>query len=160
MRSKSREGHQTCLENAFRYLSYRPRSEVEMRSHFQKKGFDARTLESTMVELRRRGLLDDAAFARFWIENRESFSPRSKAMLRWELSRKGIAAEAVAQATEEIDDEESATRAAVKIAGRLSGADYETFRQRMGTFLKRRGFRYEVAQHTISSLWQGRNDDA
>lgn len=160
MKTKPREAHQACLDAAFRHLRYRPRSESEVRSHLEKKGFDARTVQAVVLDLERRGLLDDMAFARFWKENRESFSPRSRAMVRWELRCKGVPADVAAQVIEDIDDEESASRAAAKMAARLSGTDYETFRRRLGAFLKRRGFRHEAAQHAIDNLWQGRNENA
>ncbi|MGB2854192.1 MAG: RecX family transcriptional regulator, partial [Dehalococcoidia bacterium] len=52
-----------------------------------------------------------------------------------------------------VDDEESAYRAARR-KGHNLGKDYETFRQKLGAFLGRRGFSYDVINRTIERLWQ------
>lgn len=160
MREKLHHSHQSCLDAASRYLSYRPRSEFEIKTNLKRKGFDASSIEGAALKLRRQGLLDDLAFAQFWKANRQSFSPRSRAMLRSELRQKGIAPDIIAAVVEEVDEEASACRAAQKKAKGLAEADYETFRRRLGAFLKQRGFNYEVAQHTVNHLWQERNKDA
>lgn len=152
----SEQVSRSCLDSAFRYLSYRPRSELEIRIRLGKRGFDDSSIEKVLLNLREQGLVDDAAFARFWRDNRESFSPRSKAMLRRELRQKGIAPYVIAEVAEGIDEEASAYKAAQKIIKKLALADYESFRRKLGSFLNRRGFNYEVTQHTVNQLWQER----
>jgi len=54
-------------------------------------------------------------------------------------------------------DEERARQAARKKARVLvgqSGMDFKTFRQKLGPFLQRRGFSYEIATRTVRELWQ------
>ena len=146
----------SCLDAAYRYLSYRPRSELELRIRLRKRGFDDSSIEEVLLNLREQGLVDDVVFARFWRDNRESFSPRSRVMLRRELRQKGIAPYVIAEVAEEIDEEASAYKAAQKIMKKLALVDYDSFRRRLGSFLKRRGFNYEVTQHTVNQLWQER----
>jgi len=146
---------QRCLNAALRLLSYRPRSEVEIRMRLKlKRGFDDETIDSVILQLRARQLIDDAAFARFWRENRESFSPRSERMLKLELRRKGIAPEVIDQVLEGIDEDEDAYRAAQKKARSLSREDHDAFRGKLGEFLRRRGFSYEVASRAIERIWR------
>jgi regulatory protein len=143
-----------CLNTAIRYLGYRPRSESELRQRLQKRGFDIDYIEKTLAKLKEQGLVDDTAFARFWIENRESFSPRSRWLNRLELKRKGLDDSIIEQVVGEVDDIDSAYRAALNKTRRLSLSDYQLFRRRLGEYLKRKGFGYEVINETIKKVWK------
>ena len=150
------EVSQSCLDAAFRYLSYRPRSELELKMRLRKRGFDDPSIESVIRNLREQRLVDDAAFAQFWRDNRESFSPRSRTLLQRELRGKGVASYIIAEVAEGIDDEASAYRAAQQKVKKLACSDYDGFCRKLGAFLKRRGFDHEVARRTINRLWQER----
>ena len=143
-----------CLNAAFRFLSYRPRSESEIRERLRQRGFDMDIQEAVIVRLREQGLGDDKAFAQFWKENRESFSPRSQRLTRLELRRKGVADDIIDEVVSTIDDDSNAYRAAVSKARSLPRADFEHFQHRLGEFLKRRGFGYEVINDTVERVWQ------
>ena len=143
-----------CLNAAAHYLSYRPRSEFELRERLHQRGFDGDSVEAVLTRLKEQGLVDDMAFAQFWKDNRESFSPRSQWLTRLELRRKGIASNIIDQIADTIDDEDSAYRAALSKARSLPLSDYQGFRRRLGGYLKRRGFGYGVINHTIERLWQ------
>ena len=144
-----------CLNAAARYLSYRPRSEFELRERLHQRGFDGDSVEAVLTRLKEQGLVDDMAFAQFWKDNRESFSPRSQWLTRLELRQKGIASNIIDQIADTVDDEDSAYRAALSKARSLPLlSDYQGFHRRLGDYLKRRGFGYGVINHTIERLWQ------
>ncbi len=145
---------QRCFSAATLYLSYRPRSEPELRERLHRRGFNDDSIEDTLARLKKQGLLDDTAFAQFWTENRDYFSPRSQRLTRLELKRKGVSEEIIDRVVDNIDDEDSAYRAGLKKARSLSRSDYPSFRRRLGDHLKRRGFSYEVINHTVELLWQ------
>ena len=145
---------QRCLNAAYRYLSYRPRSESEVRERLQRRGFDGDCTEAAISRLREQGLVDDAVFAQFWKENRESFSPRSQRLTRLELKRKGVGSDVIEQVAADVDDGDSAYRAALGRVRRLPLSDYQGFRRRLGEYLRRRGFNYEVINHTVERVWQ------
>ncbi len=145
-----------CLNAAIHYLGYRPRSEFEIKERLRRRGFDDNTIESVIAKLREQGLVDDAVFAQFWQENRDSFSPRSQWLTKLELRQKGVTDDIIAQVIDAIDDDDSAYRAALSKAQRLSQVDYQSFRRRLGEYLKRRGFGYGVINHTIERLWSER----
>jgi len=142
-----------CLNAALRLLSYRPRSEAEVRARLRPR-FEGQAIDSVIVHLKARHMVDDVAFAQFWKENRESFSPRSKRMLMLELRRKGIDSGVITDVVEAIDEEQSAYRAAEKKARSWAKEDYNTFRRKLGAFLSRRGFSNEVANRIVERLWQ------
>lgn len=152
-KSTAGSDHQRCLDAASRYLAYRPRSVFEVKARLRQRGFDQPTIETVLHELHRNGALDDLAFARFWKDNRDSFSPRGSMLLRRELRAKGVAAGVVDQVVTEVDEEASAYQAAQKRAARLGHADFTDFQSRLTSFLRRRGFTYEVADHAVRRLW-------
>lgn len=147
------ECHQRCLETASRYLRHKPRTEFETKSKLQQRGFPPDAIEAVITRLKDRGIVDDAAFARLWRENRQAFSPRSRWLTGLELRRKGVPAAVIDEAMRDMDDAEAAYRSAETRARRLAAADRETFRRRLGQFLKRRGFGYGVIDRTVTELW-------
>ena len=55
-----------------------------------------------------------------------------------------------------------ALRAGRKKAAQLirqSEMDFKTFRARLGPFLQRRGFSYEVSTHAMRALWKEMHDE-
>ena len=148
------EAKDTAYKAALRLLSYRPRSEQELRKRLRLKKMSARSIESALARLRRNGLIDDPAYARFYVESRPA---RSKRMVRYELGARGIAAETADDATDRIDDEQQAYAAAEKRARRLSCEDAVTFNRRMTAFLASRGFAYGAIQRTLARLVQTAN---
>ena len=151
---KGRDSFEKAHDRALRFLSYRPRSEAEVRSYLQDKGTSPAIEDEVIERLTRADLLDDLAFARFWVENRESFKPRSVRMLQYELRQKGLSEETIAQALADLDEEESAYRAGLRRGSRLTRLDEVSFRQKLVAYLLRRGFPYEVVNSVVERAWQ------
>jgi regulatory protein len=148
------DARHSAYEAALRLLSYRPRSEKEMRRRLARRGIGLRLIDETVRKLRERGYLDDEAFARFWTETRDTTSPRGRRLIVHELRAQGVNADTAAAATASVSDEEAAYRAARRRLQAFRGLDYDTFRRRLGGFLVRRGFSYEVARRTMDRCWQ------
>jgi regulatory protein len=149
-----RDSFQKAYARALRFLSYRPRSEDEVRRYLQGKKVSL-AIEAEVVErLTAAGLLDDQAFASYWVENRESFNPRGRYALRYELRQKGLSEETIALAIEDIDEEDSAYRALISRARRMPPLDRGAFRKKLGSFLRRRGFSYEAIGAALERTWQ------
>ena len=142
------------LNAAIHYLSYRPRSESEVRVRLKRHGFDTDIIETVIAKLKEQGLVDDLAFAQFWKDNRDSFNPRSQWLIKSELKQKGIASDIIDQVLNAVDDNDNAYRAAVDKARSLPRSDYQSFRRRLGEYLKRRGFGYGVIKNITEQIWQ------
>jgi regulatory protein len=151
--SQGKESFEKVWNAALQYLSYRPRSETELRIRLRRKGFDVDIIEQALKKLREQHLVNNGAFAQFWKENRETFSPRSRQLIEQELKQKGVSKEVIVEATSELDDELNAYKAAQKKLPYLVGLDYMSFRQKLSAFLGRRGFAYEVTKRTVDRLW-------
>ena len=75
---QDRETVVQARQSAFRFLSFRPRSIAEVRRNLLGKQFEEGLVETIINDLVQRNYLDDAAFATYWVEQRESFKPRSQ----------------------------------------------------------------------------------
>ena len=148
------DNYRRCLNAAAHYLSYRPRSETELRERLYRRGFGEDSVEAVIAKLKEQGLVDDTAFAQFWKESRETFSPRSQWLTKLELRRKGVAEEIMGKVVETVDDNDSAYRAALSKARSLPLSDYQDFRHRLSGYLRRRGFSYGVINHTVELIWR------
>ncbi|HET8840307.1 MAG TPA: RecX family transcriptional regulator [Ktedonobacteraceae bacterium] len=154
---ESEETRQQAVERAINYLSFRPRSQEEVRRYLRKKETPPEIIDAVLARLNQLDYLDDKAFASFWVENREQFNPRGSRALRNELRLKGVDREIVEETVSDEQDAELALRAARKKAqllARSPGVDYAKFRSRLGGFLQRRGFSYEVVSRTVRTLWE------
>lgn len=145
---------QHCLDGAYRYLSYRARSESEMRQHLLKRGFSNEVIEKAIINLKEQHLIDDLAFARFWRDSRLSSNSRSKRLMALELRGKGVSQEIIERTLEGINDEEIAYASGLHRMHLLAHLEYPQFQQRLSNYLAYRGFSYEVIRTTIARLWQ------
>lgn len=158
---KDEETRQQAVERAINYLSFRPRSQEEVRRYLRKKETPPDIIEAVLERLQRLDYLNDRSFASFWVENRERFNPRGSQALRNELRMKGVEREIVEELVDDEHDEELALRAASRKSELLLQTpeiDYNTFRNRLGGFLTRRGFSYEVVARVVRALWQEHKD--
>ena len=159
---QSEAGLQQAVDRAYNYLSYRPRSREEVRRYLRRKETPPETIEAALARLDRLDLINDHTFTSFWVESREQFSPRGARALKNELRMKGVEREVVEEMIDDEKDEERALRAGRKKAlslVRIPGMDFATFRARLGSFLQRRGFGYEVSTRTIRALWKELRED-
>ena len=147
---------QDCLNAAYHYLSYRPRSEGEIRQWLHRRGFANEVAEKIIAKLREQNLSDDFAFAQFWTGNRLSFRPKSKRLIKKELRDKKVAAEIIEQVTKDIDDEAIAYKLGSSRVAALAHLDYPDFYRRLSSYLAYRGFSYEIIKHTAALVWQER----
>ena len=147
------DARERALQQAMLFLSYRARSESEIRQNLRKHEIPEPVIEQTLERLRQNGFANDTQFARVWVENRSAFRPRSRRMMAMELRQKGLDAEAVSSAIESVDDEALAYEAAQKRALRLKSLEWNEFRKKLSEFLARRGFSYSVIAPVVTRIW-------
>src|SRR5229473_2765584 len=154
---RSEEAEQQAVDRALNYLSFRPRSREEVRRYLRRKETPPEIIEAALARLDRLDFVNDRAFAEFWIETRGQFNPRGAHALKNELRMKGVERDVADELVDEEKDEERALHAGRKKALsliRIPTIDYTTFRTRLGSFLHRRGFSYEISTRTIRVLWK------
>ena len=144
---------EVAYQKALHYLSYRPRSENEVRGNLRKHNFSDDVILNVIDRLRQNHLVDDLDFAQTWIENRSEFRPRGRQALKVELRQKGIAPEVIDTALQNLDEADFAFRAALKQSRKYDQLEWPDFRRKLNAFLARRGFNYEIAGPIVKKVW-------
>jgi regulatory protein len=150
---QAEDTRERAFQQALLFLSYRARSESEIRKNLQKHEIPEAVIEETLERLRRDGLADDEQFARAWVENRSAFRPRSRRLMALELRQKGLDDDAAKSALESVDDKALAYEAAQKRATRFKGLEWSECRTKLSGFLARRGFSYSVIAPVVTRIW-------
>lgn len=153
------DARERAFQQAMLFLSYRARSESEIRQNLRKHEIPEPVVEHTLERLRQDGLANDQQFARAWVENRATFRPRSRRLMTMELRQKGLNDEAVKSAVEDVDDEALAYQAAQKRSPRLKDLEWVEFRKKLSDFLARRGFSYSVIAPVVTRIWNEAHAD-
>lgn len=142
------------FQKALNFISYRPRSAQEVQRRLKDYGYNENQVEAILERLKQAKLVEDAEFARLWVENRSEFRPRSRRVLRIELLQKGIAEEEIQTALGDVEEDSAlAYQAAIRYARRLRGMEWREFRERLGAFLVRRGFDYGTLNPVVRQVW-------
>lgn len=150
---QAEDAKERAIQQALLFLSYRARSESEIRQNLRKHEIPEDVIEQTLEHLRRDGLANDDQFARAWVENRSEFRPRSRRLMALELRRKGLDEESASAALAQVDDEALAYEAAQKRAARFNALEWMEFRKKLSEFLARRGFSYSVIAPVVTRVW-------
>jgi regulatory protein len=151
---QSQDVDEVAFQTALRVISYRARSEAEIKKKLIEKGFSETVIDITLGRLRDGGLVNDSQFAQAWVENQSNFRPRGRRLLQLELRQKGLEGETIQKAIDEVQDEETlAYQAAQRPANRYACLEWAAFRLKLSQFLARRGFNYDTIASTVSRLW-------
>jgi len=150
---QAEDARERAYQQALLFLSYRTRSESEIRQNLRKHELPEDVIEFTLARLRENRLADDDQFARAWVENRNTFRPRSRRALAVELRQKGLSDEVAQSALAAVDDEALAYEAGLKKVRRFQDLEWNEFRRKLSEFLARRGFPYSVTVSVVSRLW-------
>jgi regulatory protein len=151
-RLQRQDGIERAYERALNFLSYRPRSEAEVRRNLHKKNVEDEVVETVVERLTRAGLLDDREFARYWVENRLQFNPRGARALRQELRQRGVSNSIITDTLAGLNEEAAARKAASAGARRLAHLEPRDFRRRLWAYLARRGFSYTVIETLVEEM--------
>jgi regulatory protein len=140
--------------DALRFLSFRRRTEKEIRLRLKKKGFDDKSIGRTIEKLKEYDLVNDSEFATAWVKERLTFKPRGRKLLAQELWKKGIKKDIIDQVTDELcrDEEKSAAELLEKVKGRYKNLEPQTARRRMYGLLVRRGFSYDTVSQVLQNV--------
>lgn len=144
-----RDGQEETRRKVTRLIGRRPRSIEEIRRYLRKRNTPEETAETVIEGLVSRGMLDDLKFAEAWIENRNTFRPRSAYALRSELLKRGVKRSTITLALEGFDERSAAEKAARIAARKYQSSDR---RKRIVAYLARRGFPYSMVNAVVAEL--------
>ncbi len=142
--------------NAYALLRIRPRSEKELIGRLGSKGYGKSVIQFVIGDLKAKALLDDARFARFWVDSRLHLNPVGDCVLKRELRDKGVGDDIIEATlsvkTDGYDEYEVAKNMAVERFRRFQKLDRRKATKRVYDFLLRRGFKYDVIRKIIEEL--------
>lgn len=156
-------------DKALRFLSFRPRSEKEVRDNLQKKSFgrgsgsseSSDELISLVVQkLKEKKFINDREFAKWWIEQRTLVKPTGKRLIKIELNKKGIDKDLIDEIFAELEsmvvnELEMARKLVQRKIEKYKGMDRQKIYQRLGGFLGRRGFDYDTIKEVLKEFING-----
>jgi len=150
-------GATEALDRTLHYLSYRPRTNREVRTYLRRHGLEA-FAEPAISRCEELGYLDDEAYAVSFVRDRIRLRPRGMPRLVSELLSRGVDREiaeraiGVALADEDVTEEELLRRVALRRLSSLRDVEPEVARRRLASFLDRRGFRTGAIRALVREL--------
>ncbi|MFM8179288.1 MAG: regulatory protein RecX [Candidatus Kapaibacterium sp.] len=159
---------QRVRQLAFAYVSFKPRTEKQVRDRLARKEFTEEEIDEAMEFCEEFGLIDDVSFARMYVRDALTLRSLSPSRLRSDLVRKGVAREVAEEAVRAGFGEEDVSRIALDAAIRKQRAvayrTPEKQRAAVVSFLQRRGFSWTVIRSVMSAVFSedtnGSHDDA
>ncbi|NMA75699.1 MAG: regulatory protein RecX [Actinomycetales bacterium] len=148
-----------------RLLSTRRRTEGEMRDRLTQREVPAAIAHEVMGRIDRAGLIDDAAFAHEWVQQRRELRSLGDEALRRELEKKSVEATIIASALASGDgeDDEEEQRCRDLVRSRIRNRDRQQLRverdgahrrrlsRRLDALLTRKGYPGDLAVRVISA---------
>lgn len=143
---------QKTLDKLLRFATLRPRSEKEIKDYFKRKKVHESLHKELFNRLNRLELVDDEKFAKWWVEQRLAFRPKSQRIMNYELRMKGIKQETINKVLgeTEIDEEKMAKELIEKKSYKWKGLEPRLTRQKISQYLAGKGFGWDVIEKVVS----------
>ena len=140
---------------AINFISFRPRSEYEVRFRLKRKFKDSGPGQNDDVinKLKKIKLLDDEVFAKWFVDQRNTFRPKGKRVFEQELRIKGIKPEIIKKVLSE--DETSEFEKALGLISKKKLTD----REKIIRFLGSRGFPWDIINDVIAKIGKTNYND-
>ncbi len=149
------EDFEKFYNKALRFLSYRPRSEKEVRDRLKIK-YQKSNLKDLMLiidrviqKLKEKKFINDEEFAKGFVESRLRFKPRSLRLIKIELKQKGIDPETINNLQFTINDLEQAKKLVEKKIERIKSLSKEEIYIKLGRYLASKGFNWDTIKQVI-----------
>lgn len=152
---------EAAREICLRQLAVRPRTRSELAAAMRRRGVEAEVAAEILDRYDEVGIIDDAAFAKAWVTSRHHSKGLSRRALAGELRRKGVAADEVGEALDELDPgtEEATARALVARKLRLdTSSSPEALFRRLAGMLARKGYPPSLAMRVVKESLAERAD--
>lgn len=147
-------------ERAIHYLNIKPRTRQQVIGYLKTKGFTEAEISESIRELEQYHYIDDLNYSRMYFEY--GFEKgRGMLRLKRELSEKGVAADVIQMACQQLEDIPDQFEAALAIGERMMSdlkpeemdyADRKKLQARIGRRLMNRGFSADVVYRVIGRL--------
>lgn len=167
------EEFEKYYNRALRFLSYRPRSEKEVRDNLKRRKASEVVIETIIKKLKEQKFLNDKEFAKWWVEQRTVHRPKGVRAIKMEIRQKGVAEEIIENV---IENQESGTlrqaqgeplrqssgqvrnqgevvrRLIEQKLPRYQALDRKEKWEKLAGFLGRRGFDYDTIKSALDEV--------
>lgn len=147
---------QKFYDLTLRFLSFRPRSEYEIELFLKKHHASEKDKEEIIKKLKDISLINDEAFAKWWLEQRQTFNPKGLIIIKQELKTKKIPSEIIEKVLEEKREEKNEIdlikRIAEKKLPHYIRLPKKELYFKMGRYLSGKGFNWEDIKIVIDEL--------
>ncbi len=156
-RQLDRALHEDELQRAKDYalllLSYRARTEHELRKRLVRKRFRPGVATEAVARLKELRLVDDGKFAQDYVRERMTLGQRGARMVRLELTRLGVSRQDIDRALGEAPDELEAAREVVRrLSTRYRELEPAVRKRRLYAALGRRGFAPDTVRAALETV--------
>jgi len=138
---------------AFRYLNYKPRSEKEVRTKLLQKKITEKTIDEIIVLLKDLKFIDDANYAKMYVESKVTLRPEGRRVLKMRLADKGINKELSQKTVEENYSEETEIEKAkdliIKYSKRIKSKNPSDKKHKIYRHLLSKGFAYDIIRRVL-----------
>jgi len=148
---RQEEQKEEAYRSALWMLEFKARTTAEITRALKRKGYPADVAKACMERLRSRGMLDDAAYAKRYAEQKASGQRKGRMLIRQELMQRGVGRQEIDRAIDGLDgdaEQEAALALARKKWPSTKGNDRERQMKLMGMLL-RRGYPSGVARTAV-----------
>jgi regulatory protein len=144
-----------AYELALRALSYKERTESELRGWLAEREVAEAEIEEVIALLAEAGAIDDASFARRFAEDKRSLAGWGPERISKSLEGRGVGREHIEEALATDDETGQLERAIALLRGRGIACDSERDRERALGLLVRRGYALELAYEAVRAVERG-----
>ncbi len=143
---------------ALRFLSYRPRSEAEIRTRLEREKLLPETIDRIIAKLYQERQLDDKRFAEMYTESKMRSKPVGTHRLRRELRQKGISDTIIRHVEQKYCDDETELNNARLLAKKKLSTDRSKDpmkrKRHLADYLARRGYGWDVVGVVIEEHFE------
>lgn len=143
-----------ALALAHAYVSRRERTEQEVREHLLRRGAAPETADEVLLELTELGSVDDARFARLFVQDKRDLNGWGRSRIQKGLIQRGITRELADQTLDqELATDGGELQRAIELLDRRFPVAHMTARDReraLGVLL-RRGYEYDLAVDALAA---------
>lgn len=150
-----------AFNQTIHFLSFRMRSEQEIRTYLHKKEWDEPVIDTVIMQLYERKYIDDLEFAKAYALTQINGGKKGPFIIKRELKEKGIKNDFIEQAMQQFSKEmqvELAVRLGNKVVNKYKTSSEQNLKQKLEQYLMTKGFSFDIIAIAIEEIEYEKND--
>lgn len=151
---KIEEEREEAYRSALAILERKARTAKELSLALKRKGYSKTIIDACLERLRSRNILDDAAFAKRFAEQRAVNQRKGRRLIKQELIQRGIGKSEAEEALGQLSDEQE-RKLALALASKKwpqTKGEYRDRRNKLTGFLLRRGYPSGIVRYAVETV--------